>query len=303
MQIFECGMGIELRGLSEGSQGRFDVREKDLKTNCRADLWWSALIGATFLFYFGVLLYSECGLANRSWENLEKKRVVQGFVLIVAILLISTRPFDKRARVGALLLAVAGTMPAFPHADMRGVWRDLPGFFGALLWVPQLAHFMALPFFFTFHALLPRSRLKFQHWILVWLPAVFLVGWALTGLFRRVYHPDWEAHDPPRWYLFVVGVSVLVYGFGGLGAMVWNFFQVPSASERRQLAVLTFGMTAGWFPVLLFLAAIFLAPFTESHLVWALVVAPFKHIALAMFALVPISLAYALLRDRALDVQ
>jgi hypothetical protein len=276
---------------------------KEPNTNSRTIFWVAAIIGGTFLFYFGILLYSECGLPNRSWANIERKRLVQVFFLLVAILLIGTRSFDHRARVGALFLAVTGTAPAFPHEDMRSVWRDLPGFLGALLWIPQIAHFMALPLLFTFYSLLPRSLLtKRWQWVVVWLPAVVLAGWGINGLFQRVYSPGY-ARDLPRWYIFAVGVCVLLYGFGGLGALAWNYVRLRSPKERRQLAALTFGTIVGWTPGLLFLAAIFLAPFTESPVVWSLVVAPFKHVALAMFALAPVSLLYAILRDRVLDVK
>jgi hypothetical protein len=270
--------------------------------HARTFLLWAALIGSAFLFYFGVMLYSECGLPDRSWANLEKKRIIQGFILVVAVILICIHPNDVRARVGALFLAVAGTAPAFPHEDMRQIWRDLPMLLGVALWIPQIAHFMALPLFFTFHAILPRPLFaKKWQWILIWTPAVVLSAWAIAGLFSRVYQTS-EPKDVPKWYLFVVGVSVLVYGFGGLAALLRNYYLLEQ-TERRHLTVLTFGTIAGWSPGFLFLSAIFLAPFTESPLVWSLVVPPFKHIALAMFAIVPVSLLYGVLVDKALSVR
>jgi hypothetical protein len=270
-------------------------------TNTRPGLGWSALIGSTFIFYFAILLYSECGLPGRSWENIEKKRLVQGLILIVAGLLVVARASDHRARIGALFLAVAGTMPAFPHQDMREVWRDLPTPLGAILWIPQLTHFMALPLLFTFYAILPRPFFKRTwDWIIAWAPALIFSGWGIHGLYQHIYDPK-NGQDLPRWYLFVVGMCVLLYGFGGLAALVTNYCQTPP-NDRRRLTILTGGAVLGWSPGLLFLAAIFLAPLTESPLVWSLVVPPFKHIALAAFPLVPLSLAYAVFRDDALEV-
>jgi hypothetical protein len=265
--------------------------------------WLQGFLGATFLFYFVVLLYSECGAPDKSWAHLETKRLVQGLVLLIAVCLVSTHPFDRRAQLGALFLAVVGTAPAFPHEEMRAVWRSLPRVAGALLWIPQVAHLMAMPLLYSFYSLLPRALLhKTWQWILVWVPAVALSPWPLNGLYHRVYHPPY-LRDLPRWYLFAAGLCILIYGFGGLAALFCNFRKLRSPSERRQMRVLTLGSIVGWAPGLLFLSAIFLAPFTESRLVWSLVEAPFKHIALALFLLVPASLLYAALRDRVLDLR
>ena len=95
-------------------------------------------------------------------------------------------------------MAVAGTAPAFPHEEMRVVWRSLPSLLGTLLWVPQLADFMALPLLFTLYTLLPRSALRrWWHWALIWLPAVTLSGWGVAALHRRVYHPEFTHRAPP----------------------------------------------------------------------------------------------------------
>jgi hypothetical protein len=75
---------------------------------------------------------------------------------------------------------------------------------------------MALPLLFTFDAILPPPSFRNPWlWILIWLPAIALSGWGIKELFHRVYQTA-NPHDLPRWYLFVVGICVLLYGFGGL---------------------------------------------------------------------------------------
>lgn len=260
------------------------------------------LLGAAFLLYFGVLLYSECGQAGQSWRNLERKRYVQATILLAAAAFISRRPADPRAQVGALFLAAVGTAPLFPHEEMRTVWRELPAALGAILWIPQFTHFMILPLFLTFHAMLPRPFFRGRwRWILVWLPALLACGWGVNGLYQRVYHPPYP-HDPPGWYLFIVGLTVLLYGFGGLAALLVNYLRLRTPKDRRRMRVITFGSIIGWAPVFLFLAAIFWGPLTTSRFIWALVVPPYRTFCLAMFALIPICLTYALFRDRILDI-
>ena len=63
-------------------------------------------------------------------------------------------------------------------------------------------------------------------------------------MFQRIYHPHYAHPDLPRWYLLVAGLCVLLYGFGGLGALVWNYLKL-SGAERRRMRVLRVGNRCG----------------------------------------------------------
>jgi hypothetical protein len=231
-----------------------------------------------------------------SWPRLEKKRFVQAFVLLLAIFLAFHRPFDRAARAGAFLWATFGTAPLFPDAEMISVWRDLPVLCGALLWIPEFSHFMLLPLLFSFYALFPRPLFRSRSlWLIIWLPAIIAALPEITNLARAVYLRTVPA-APPNWLLFVAGLSILLYGFGSLTALVVNYTR-SSLAERRRLRLFAAGSLLGWTPGLLFLTAIFWGPLTDSELVWAFVATPYRLFALSMATLVPLTLLHAFLNS------
>jgi hypothetical protein len=136
--------------------------------------------------------------------------------------------------------------------------------------------------------------------IVVWFPAMVATGWGVYHLALRIYAPPHHV-DLPNWLLLVVGLCILAYGFGGLTCLLVNWSRATPLLRRR-LHVLTFGTIGGWSLGLLFLAGIFLAPLTSEGLFWWFVSRPFKLTALGLVVLVPISLAWALFRDRVLEL-
>jgi len=235
-------------------------------------------------------------------SRLERKRYVQFFLLLLALVLAFLRPGDRAAEIGSWLLAGIGTAPVFPGPEMTAVWRNLPVPLGATLWIPQATHVMLLPLFFTFFAVFPRRLFQSRWpWAVVWAPALILGAWWSPHIFDHIYHPPVVA-GLPAWFSFVVGLAVLIYGGGGLTALVLNYRRLSEPQDRRRMKVLVAGAVVGLFPTLPFLTALFWGTLTQSALVWFFVSAPYKLSALACFVAFPLSLAYALVRHRVLDL-
>jgi len=236
------------------------------------------------------------------FARLERKRYVQFFVLSLAIVLAFRWPNESVARIAALFLAAVGTAPLFPGTEMTAVWRNLPVPLGATLWIPQITHLVLLPLFFTVFAVFPRRLFRgLWPWFLIWSPAVVVATWWFPNVYEHIYHPP-VLVELPAWLRFVVGLSVLVYGCGGLAALAWNYRCLPEPRDRRRLRVLLAGTMIGWLPGLLFLAAIFWGTLTQSALVWFFVSTEYRLFALGCFVTFPLSLAYALVRHRVLDI-
>lgn len=234
--------------------------------------------------------------------RLERKRYVQCIVLLLALILAFRRPHERAAHIMALFLAALGTAPLFPAAEMTAVWRNLPAPLGAMLWIPQLTHLVLLPLFFTMFAVFPRQLFRgFWPWMLIWSPAVVVAAWWFPRVYEHVYHPPVLA-ELPTWLRFFVGMSVLVYGGGGLAALAWNYCCLPDSRDRQRMRVLLAGTLIGWLPGLLFLAAIFWGTLTESAFVWFFVSTEYRLFALGCFVAFPLSLAYALVRHQVLDI-
>jgi len=236
------------------------------------------------------------------FARLERKRYVQCFVLLLALFLAFRHPHKRVAQVASLFLAALGTAPVFPGTEMTAVWRNLPWPLGVVLWIPQITHLMLLPLFFTLFAVFPRKLFRrFWPWLVIWSPAVFVAAWCLPQVYEHIYHPP-VLFDFPTWVRFAVGLAVMVYGYGALAALVVNYYRLPELQDRRRMRVLLLGTLIGWLPGLLFLAAIFWGTLTESEVVWYFVSTNYRLFSLGCFVIFPLTLAYAVVRQRLLDI-
>ena len=228
---------------------------------------------------------------------LERKRYVQGVLLVFAMVLIFLGTHDPVRLVCAWLLASIGTAPMFPEAEMMAIWRGLPTLVGALLWIPQLSHLMLLPLFFTFFALLPRPLFKATWlWVIVWSPALLVAVWESPRLYDQIYHPP-IVQGLPAWLRFALGAGVILYGGGGLAALLINYRRSES-QNRARFQLLVFGALVGLAPLIPFLAAVFWGTLTQSAFVWFFVSDPYRHALVGLFVVFPFCLAYAIIRHR-----
>jgi hypothetical protein len=233
---------------------------------------------------------------------LERKRFVQGFLLLVSFIFVWSRPGERVTRMGALLLATIGTAPLFPSVEMVAVWRDLPRLAGLVLWIPQISHLMLLPIFFTFFATFPRVLIqRTWGWIAVWAPALLVAAIWAPHIYAHIYRPP-LIEEVPRWMHFALGAAVLTYGGGGLIALLLNYRRLPKQQDRARLRVFVFGSIIGLTPVLLFLAAIFWGTLTQSPVVWFFVSDRYRHTLVGLFLAFPLSLIYAIVRHRVFDI-
>jgi hypothetical protein len=250
---------------------------------------------------------AECRLAlGRQTDDplgrLERKRYVQFILLLLALILVYLRPRQGAARFGAWFLAGIGTAPVFPGSEMTAIWRALPVPLGAVLWIPQFTHLMLLPIFFTFFAIFPRPLFKARWpWAVVWFPAVLVAAWCFPLTYDHIYHPP-VLEDLPRWLRFVLGLAILVYGGGALTALMINCRRMIEPGDRQRVRVMTAGAVLGLLPGLPFLAAIFWGTLTQSEFVWFFVSTDYRLFALGCFLAFPLSLGYAVLRHRVLDL-
>jgi hypothetical protein len=231
---------------------------------------------------------------------LERKRYVQGGLLLLALIMVFLRPAERVAQLGAWLLASIGTAPFFPDAEMSAIWRGLPTLLGLVLWIPQLSHLMLLPLFFTYFASLPRPLFDAKWlWVVVWSPALVVAAWGAPHLYDHVYHPP-VVEELPAWIRLVLGSAVVLYGGGGLVALLVNLRRLTVPQERQRHRVLVAGALIGLAPVIPFLAAIFWGTLTQSPAVWFFVSDSYRHSLVGLFLAFPLSLGYALVRHRVL---
>jgi hypothetical protein len=231
---------------------------------------------------------------------LERKRYVQGALLVLALIVGFLRTEDLTALLDAWLLASIATAPFFPDAEMTAIWRSLPTPIGLLLWVPQISHLMLLPVLFSFLAVLPRPLFqKKWPWVIVWLPPLLALLWAAPLLYAHVYRPPLIG-ELPVWIRFVLGLAVVLYGGGGLVSLVLNYRRLVAPQERMRFRVMVLGALVGLSPLIPFLTAIFWGTLTESSIVWFFVGDSYRHSLIGMFLAFPLSLAYAIVRHRVL---
>jgi hypothetical protein len=231
---------------------------------------------------------------------LERKRYVQGVLLILALMVVFHQNSGRAASLGAWLLASIGTAPLFPDAEMTAVWRGLPTLLGLLLWIPQISHLMLLPLLFTFLSVLPRPLFNAKWlWVMVWLPALLVAAWAAPHLYAHVYRPP-LVEALPACIRFVLGLAVILYGGGGLVALLVNYRRLATPQLRLPFRVLVMGSVVGLAPLIPFLAAIFWGTLTQSPIVWFFVSDPYRHTLVGVFLAFPLSLIYAIVRYRVL---
>ncbi len=83
--------------------------------------------------------------------------------LVFSLVVIYSRPEDRVARLGALLLAsmACASAPFWP-TGLAGTWRHLPVLAGALLWPACLSTVSVGPIMFSLFAVFPRSVIRRQ---------------------------------------------------------------------------------------------------------------------------------------------
>ncbi len=259
----------------------------------------------------GTRLELELVLPRNSWRRWEASDRVQFLtirgaqlaMLIMALLIAFSRPYDVTARVGALFLATVSASNPIPLYGMAAMWRALPTPLGALFWIAGLsAQTLPIALFFTFCAIFPRKLFRARWaWVLVWTPTIALLPIVSWLNYRLLYDPEHTTALFQERALSFVALLAMAYLVAGLTAFLLNYRRLTDLNEQRRVRVMVIGFAVGFLPAVpLFL---FLYVFPSSPLLRAYFDSPAGMLGNLLYLAFPLSFAYAILRHRMFDIR
>ena len=219
--------------------------------------------------------------------------------LFFSFVVVYSRPEDRTARLGALLLAsmaCALGLPFWPRG-LAGTWRQLPVLVGALLWPACLSGLSIGPIMFCLFAVFPRSVIRRRSiWIAALVPAAVVTAWVGCYLTLVVYQPE-RSFDlyVPDWFPIVAPLTSPAYVAAGMAMLIWNYRRLTDLNERRRVRVLLLGIAAAGVGVLY--AAVAAASTERGFRSGPSVIAGLLFVAL------PCSFAYAIVAQRLFDIR
>ena len=219
--------------------------------------------------------------------------------LVSSFVVVYSRPEDRVARLGALLLASMACVsaPLWP-TGLAGTWRHLPVLAGALLWPACLSTVSVGPIMFSLFAVFPRNVIRRRWiWIAALMPATVVTAWVGYYLTLVVYQPE-HSFDLylPDWFVIVGPLSFPAYFAAGIAMLVWNYRRLADLNERRRVRVLLLGIAAAGVGLLYVAVAVVITEFgfrSGSRSV----------IAGLLFVALPCSFAYAIIAQRLFDIR
>ena len=219
--------------------------------------------------------------------------------LVFSFVVIYSRPEDRVARLGALLLAsmACASAPFWP-TGLAGTWRHLPVLAGALLWPACLSTVSVGPIMFSLFAVFPRSVIRRRWiWIAALMPAAVVTAWVGYYLTLVVYQPE-RSLDLylPDWFLIVGPLSVPAYFAAGIAMLVWNYRRLADLNERRRVRVLLLGIAAAGVGLLYVAVVVVITELGFRS-------GPRSVIAGLLFVALPCSFAYAIVAQRLFDIR
>ena len=220
--------------------------------------------------------------------------------LVFSFVVVYSRPEDRVARLGALLLAsiACASAPLWP-TGLAGTWRHLPVVAGALLWPACLSTISIGPIVFSLLAVFPRSVIRRSWiWIAALIPGAVVTAWLGYYLTLVVYQP--ERSLPlyvPDWLRIVGPLSFPAYFAAGIAMLVWNYRRLADLNERRRARVLLLGIAATGVGLLYVTVSVVIrAPGFPSG-------PPSVMIAELLCVALPCSFAYAIVAQRLFDIR
>lgn len=224
-------------------------------------------------------------------------------LFILGLIIALRRPTDPHARLAALLAVQSSLGMTAGQPGIAPLWRDLPTVLGALLVLPVSSILTVSGVFFTFAATFPRRLWADVRYLrLAWIPVLFLLPfycWYLVIL--PVYAPA-RALGAASWVHDATLACLGYYLLAGAVVFLFNYRRLTDPNDRRRVRVLVAGMAVGALSIVPnFLFSIsrgpwpYLAPYYWRSPLPLLL--PFGAL------LLPISLTFAVLRHRVLDVR
>jgi serine/threonine-protein kinase len=233
--------------------------------------------------------------------------------LVFSLIVIYSRPEDRVARLGALLLAsfacssppTASQFLPWP-VGIAGTWRHLPVPVGALLWPACVSVFTVSAITFSFFAVFPRPVIqRARIWIAALMPATLVA--ALCGFYLMVvvYQPERALDlDPPRWLVIASLATVPAYHAAGVAMLVWNYRRLSDLNERRRVRVLLAGIASASVGLVFFVAPIVVMNLDfGSSPVFSFLAGPGFVMSGLLVVALPCSFAYAIIAQRLFDIR
>ena len=232
------------------------------------------------------------------------QRVAEGYVqyfshlvtlFLLGLLIAWKRPKDAVGRMGAWFLFTASLAFGWPMG-WAVIWRQLPSAVQWLLWIPQLSRFVLEGIFLSFFVMFPRRVVtRWWWWVALWVPVIATTPWRITA-FYSVIHPGRFA-PTPSWILQVGFARTILYLFVGIVVLTLSYRRLLDSNEKRRVRVLIAGTTASAISAIL---TVWLDSFSGRNLTGVDVL--FTFFIVPFNTACPVSLAYAILRHRVLDI-
>jgi phosphoserine phosphatase RsbU/P len=219
------------------------------------------------------------------------------FLLVGVLVLLLRVEAPNTWLLSALFAAFIASAP-FDEARIDPAWR------GFAIFYHELFNIAGAALFYFFFAVFPVSspvdrRLPKIKWICLGISCGLSVVFSTLSFIAGNYTPEirffgWGRRTPLSWILFIYMVALFLLGFASLiGNSVW-----PQNSEaRRKTRVIVWGTLVGFGPAFLVVVITEFSgkQFTEAPFwVWSL--------AALIMALMPVSYAYAVVKDRVLEI-
>ncbi len=246
---------------------------------------------------------------SRDWEDWRSPGAIVPWILLLlrlATLLLAIGVAwrargNAAALAGAWFLASSAVCTVAVLNGYGALWRGLPVFAAAALFVPAVSAVLLGPVFFTFFSLFPRPLFRRRTLLLAaWIPALFELRWFAAFLYRLIYTPRGAIGIVPGGAVGVYAATFLAYLAAGVSALVIAYRNTDDAAGKRRIRLLALGAILGWAAVIPLIASDWLGP--DSSLTPEAYSGPVAIAAGTVFLACMFALAYALVRRRVFGI-
>ena len=215
-----------------------------------------------------------------------------GFFL--GLLIAWKRPHDAVARLGAWFILTASLAPGLP-LGWAVLWRSLPRAVQLLLWFPQFGRFVLEGILLSFFVLFPRRLITRRWmWLAIWLPVLITLPWRAKAFYAVIY--PGEVTPVPAWILQVGFLRTILYFVVGIGILAMSYRRFLDSNEKRRVRILMAGTAISLVCAVI---TVWLDAFSGRMIgIWNV----FVYAIVPLYSACPVSLAYAILRHRVLDI-
>jgi protein kinase-like protein/PDZ domain-containing protein len=244
---------------------------------------------------------------TRIWRNLARRDLllnifgdVIGFVcLALGLLLLFSRARHFVAVLGALVVFTTGDLIAGgPQYETAALFRHLP-------WLIQIliisASFIGPYGLMLFFGLFPRPVFR-RRWVLLIFLLPGITAWLIQSIpqLHVRFTPEHVTGVLPHWLLMTSRAIVQAYIMCGFILLAANYRRLEDVNERRRVRLILFAAGISLGAIATFFSLLYFAQGTQVarlFFYWP----PFRFLVLFLWAVFPLSFAYALLRHRLFD--